>query len=228
MIPAPVTPATPVETQPAKTNTIRFTFEHSTGDETYDTSNTVKLKSVINSVRAGDPEGWTGAFVDVDGHKAIRTLSSQGKGTRFIESEGISSDGSTDVAVIVPFRMSAGGSSGPAHSFALVKDVNIINPPLSTTNEEGGFKIRFYNTITINNDAIKPTTAYEFDKWYVAVLKVDANEANAFDKIRIGTNQHGNTARHITIGDGFEIVKGDISNVSEKVNALMTAYNIQK
>lgn len=60
--------------------------------------------------------------------------------------------------------MSAGGTSGSAHSFALVKDVNIINPSLITTNEEAGFKIRFYNTLTINNDAIKPTTAYEFDK----------------------------------------------------------------
>ena len=59
-------------------------------------------------------------------------------------------------------------------------------------------------------------------------MKVGANEANAFDKIRIGTNQNGNIARHITIGDGFEIVKGDISNVSEKVNVLMTVYNIQK
>ena len=229
-------PAQPAETQPpaqpAETvtsgNTIRFTFERSAGDETYDTSNTVKLKSVISSVKAGDPEGWTGAFVDVDGHKAIRTLSSEGKGTRFIESEGISSDGSSDIAMIVPFRMSAGGSSVSSYSFALIKDINIINPSLITINEEAGFKIRSFNTLTINNDAINPTTAYKFDKWYVAVLKVGANEANAFDKIRIGTNQNGNTARHITIGDGFEIVKGDISNVSEKVNALMTAYNIQK
>lgn len=231
--PAPETNVvTPQPVVPAETatsgNTIRFTFERSTGDETSDTSNTVKLKSVISAVKAGDPEGWTGAFVDVDGHKAIRTLSSEGKGTRFIESEGISSDGSSDIAMIVPFRMSAGGSSVSAYSFALMKDINIINPSLITTNEKAGFKIRFFDTLTINNNAIKPTTAYEFDKWYVAVLKVGANETNAFDKIRIGTNQSGNTARHITIGDGFEIVKGDISNVSEKVNALMTAYNIQK
>ena len=186
------------------------------------------MKSVINAVKAGDPEGWTGAFVDVDGHKAIRTLSSEGKGTRFIESEGISSDGSSDIAMIVPFRMSAGGSSVSTYSFAMMKGVNIINPSLITVNEAAGFKIRFFDTLTINDNAIKPTTVYEFDKWYVAVMKVGANEANAFDKIRIGTNQHGNTARHITIGDGFEIVKGDISDVSKKVNALMTAYNIQK
>ena len=231
--PAPETNVvTPQPVAPAETttsgNTIRFTFERSTGDETSDTSGTVKLKSVINAVRAGDPEGWTGAFVDVDGHKAIRTLSSEGKGTRYVESEGITSDGSTDVTLIVPFRMSAGGSSGSAYSFALMKDRNIINPSLITTNEESGFKIRFYDTITINGTAIKQTTVYPFDKWHVAVLKVDANEANAFDKIRIGTNQNGNTARHITIGDGFEIVKGDSSKVSEKVDALMTAYNIQK
>ena len=231
--PAPETNVvTPQPVAPAETttsgNTIRFTFERSTGDETSDTSGTVKLKSVINAVRAGDPEGWTGAFVDVDGHKAIRTLSSVGKGTRYVESEGITSDGSTDVTLIVPFRMSAGGSSGSAYSFALMKDRNIINPSLITTNEESGFKIRFYDTITINGTAIKQTTVYPFDKWHVAVLKVDANEANAFDKIRIGTNQNGNTARHITIGDGFEIVKGDSSKVSEKIDALMTAYNIQK
>lgn len=231
--PAPETNVvTPQPVAPAETatsgNTIRFTFERSAGDETSDTSNTVKLKSVINAVRAGDPEGWTGAFVDVDGHKAIRTLSSEGKGTRYVESEGITSDGSTDVTLIVPFRMSAGGSSGSAYSFAMMKDRNIINPSLITTNEESGFKIRFYDTITINGTAIKQTTVYPFDKWHVAVLKVDANEANAFDKIRIGTNQNGNTARHITIGDGFEIVKGDSSKVSEKVDALMTAYNIQK
>lgn len=227
--PAPVTPETSVVTpQPAETNTIRFTFERSSGDETSDTSNTVKLKSVINAVRAGDPEGWTGAFIDVDGHKAIRTLSSEGKGTRFIESEGFTSDGSTDVTMIVPFRMSAGGSNSSAYAFAMMKDRNIINPSLITTNEEAGFKVRFYDTITINNSAVKSTTAYPFDKWHVAVLKVDANEANAFDKIRIGTNQNGNTARHITIGDGFEIVKGDSSKVAEKVNALITAYNIQE
>lgn len=234
--PAPVTPetnvATPQPVAPAETatsgNTIRFTFEHSTGDETSDTSGTVKLKSVINAVRAGDPEGWTGAFVDVDGHKAIRTLSSEGKGTRYIESEGFTSDGSTDVTLIVPFRMSAGGSNGGAYAFAMMKDRNIINPSLIMTNEEAGFKVRFYDSVTINDSAIKPTTAYPFDKWHIAVLKVSANEANAFDKIRIGTNQNGNTARHITIGDGFEIIKGDSSKVSEKVNALMTAYNIQK
>lgn len=234
--PAPVTPETNVVTPqpvaPAETttsgNTIRFTFERSTGDETSDTSGTVKLKSVINAVRAGEPEGWTGAFVDVDGHKAIRTLSSEGKGTRYIESEGFTSDGSTDVTMIVPFRMSAGGTSGGAYAFAMMKDRNIINPSLIMTNEEAGFKVRFYDSVTINDSAIKPTTAYPFDKWHVAVLKVSANEANAFDKIRIGTNQNGNTARHITIGDGFEIVKGDSSKVAEKVNALMTAYNIQK
>ena len=109
-----------------------------------------------------------------------------------------------------------------------MKDKNVIKPPLLTTNEESGFKIQFYDTVTINDTAIKPTTVYPFDKWHVAVLKVGANEANAFDKIRIGTNQHGNTARHITIGDGFEILKGNSSKVSEKVDALMTAYNIQK
>ena len=233
---APATPETPVVTPqpvaPAETatsgNTIRFTFEQTSGDETSDTTGTVKLKSVINAARAGDPEGWTGAFVDVDGHKAIRTLSSVGKGTRFIESEGFTSDGSTDVTMIVPFRMSAGGSSVNAHAFAMIKDLNIINPSLITANEEAGFKVRFYDSVTINDSAVKPTTVYPFDKWHVAVLKVSANEANAFDKIRIGTNQNGNTARHITIGDGFEIVKGDSSKVSEKVNALMTAYNIQK
>ena len=227
--PAPVTPETNVATpQPAETNTIRFTFEHFTGDETSDTSNTVKLKSVINAVKAGNPEGWTGAFVDVDGHKAIRTLSSVGKGTRFIESEGFTSDGSTDVTMIVPFKMSSGGSTGSAYAFAMMKDKNVIKPPLITTNEESGFKIQFYDTVTINDTAIKPTTVYPFDKWHVAVLKVGANEANAFDKIRIGTNPTTNTARHITIGDGFEIVKGNSNKVSEKVDALMTAYNIQK
>ena len=166
--------------------------------------------------------------MDIDGHKAIRTLSSAGKGIRFIESEGISSDGSTDITMIVPFRMSAGGSTSISSAFAMIKDTNIINPSLITTNELAGFKIKFYDTVTINKDIIKATTVYEFDKWYVAVLKVSANEANAFDKIRIGTNQNGNTARHIAIGDGFEIVKGDSSKVSEKVDALMTAYNIQK
>ena len=241
----PPQPATPVETQPAvppvvstpspapaetatSANTIRFTFERSAGDETYDTSNTVKLKSVNSSVRAGEPEGWTGAFVDVDGHKAIRTLSSVGKGIRYVESEGFTSDGSTNVTIIVPFKMSAGGSTGSVYAISMIKDPNIINPSLVTTNEEAGFKIRFLDTVTVNGTAINPTTVYPFDKWYVAVLKVGAGEANAFDKIRIGMNRNGNTARHITIGDGFEIVEGDSSKVSEKVDALMAAYNIQK
>ena len=235
----------PVETQPAvppvvstpspapaetatSANTIRFTFERSAGDETYDTSNTVKLKSVNSSVRSGEPEGWTGAFVDVDGHKAIRTLSSVGKGIRYVESEGFTSDGSTNVTIIVPFKMSAGGSTGSVYAISMIKDPNIINPSLVTTNEEAGFKIRFLDTVTVNGTAINPTTVYPFDKWYVAVLKVGAGEANAFDKIRIGMNRNGNTARHITIGDGFEIVEGDSSKVSEKVDALMAAYNIQK
>lgn len=237
----PTTPVAPIQTTPAnsdqaqsqpaaKTETsVKFTFDgvdataaavSAVGQES------AKMKSVINSERLGEPVGWAGAFKEDGGHKVMVTSFSEGKGTRFIETEGLSSDGSRDTAIIIPFKHLEGGS-GNAAAYALsvlngaaVQNIGLI----SAIEESGGFKLRHYAGVTINGKEIVPTEAYQLDKWYVAVITL---KGVAFDRIRVGTNTHGNTARNMVVGAGVEFVQNDLSKVAEKVSALMTEYGIQ-
>lgn len=222
----PATVETPSEVKPE--TAIKFTFDglEATAAEAVDSVETAKLKTILNAPKAGEPEGWAGAFGEEDGHKVMRTMTTADKGVRFIETEGITSDGAADTAIIVPFKAAKGGNAGSAYAVAVLKDKTAVNPALLVTNEESGFKLRHYADLTINGKAVDPKQTYEYGKWYVAALTVKAGEANAYDKVRFGTNQNGNTGRNITIGAGVEFVSGDTSNVAAKVAALMVEYGI--
>ena len=233
----PATPASPApaEERPAATTapaaaetSYKFTFadvEATAAAVSAVGQESVKMKSVINSERLGEPVGWAGAFKEDGGHKVMVTSFSTGKGTRFIETEGLSSDGSRDTAIIIPFKHLGGGSNSGAYALSVINGSTVQNIGLISTLEEGGgFKLRHYAGVTINSKAIVPTEAYQLDKWYVAVITL---KGVAFDRIRVGTNDHGNTARNMVVGAGVEFVQNDLSKVAEKVSALMTEYGIQ-
>ena len=234
----PATPASPApaEERPAATTapaaaetSYKFTFadvEATAAAVSAIGQESVKMKSVINSNRLVEPDGWDGAFKEDAGRKVMVTSSSAGKGTRFIETEGLSSDGSRDTAIIIPFKHLAGGSDNAgAYALSVINGSAVQNIGLiSTIEESGGFTLRNSSGVTINGKAIVPTEAYQLDKWYVAVITL---KGVAFDRIRVGTNYHGNTARNMVVGAGVEFVQNDLSKVAEKASALMTEYGIQ-
>jgi hypothetical protein len=225
--PAPASP--PTEAATTAETSIKFTFDglEAKAPEAIGSNGTAKLKSVNNAIRAGEPEGWAGAFGEVDGHKTMRALvAGEGKGIRYIESEGLTSDGSTASALIVPFKQVAGGANGAGFSVIHQKGRSIIGNGLITTNEADGFKLRFAEGTTINGKPISATKVYPYDTWHVAMIPVPAGADKAFDMIRFGMNHAGNVGRNIIIGAGTEFVQGDISKVGDKVAALMTEYNI--
>lgn len=225
--PAPASP--PTEAASPAEMSIKFTFDglEAKAPEAIGSNGTAKLKSVNNAIRAGEPEGWAGAFGEVDGHKTMRSLvAGEGKGIRYIESEGLTSDGSTASALIVPFKQVAGGANGAGFSVIHQKGRSIIGNGLITTNEADGFKLRFAEGTTINGKPISATKVYPYDTWHVAMIPVPAGADKAFDMIRFGMNHAGNVGRNVIIGAGTEFVQGDISKVGDKVAALMTEYNI--
>lgn len=225
--PAPASPPTEAAS-PAETS-IKFTFDglEAKAPEAVGSNGTAKLKSVNNAIRAGEPEGWAGAFSEVDGHKTMRSLvAGEGKGIRYIESEGLTSDGSAATALIVPFKQQAGGATGAGFSVITRKGRTIVGNGLITTNEESGFKLRFAEGTTINGKPISATKVYPYDTWHVAMIPVPAGADKAFDSVRFGMNHADNVGRNVIIGAGTEFVQGDISKVGEKVTALMTEYGI--
>lgn len=229
--PQPTTPSESATEEPAakSATSITFTFDglEATADEAIGSNNVAKLKSVNNSERAGEPEGWAGAFGEDSGHKIMRSLvAGEGKGIRFIESDGLTSDGSTDSAIIIPFKQSAGGTAGSGFTAIVLKGRSVVSNGLISTNEETGFKLRYFEGTTINGKPISTTTVYPYDKWHVAVIPVLAGTDKAFDKIRIGMNHAGNVGRNVIVGAGIEFIQGDISKVEEKVTALMSEYGI--
>lgn len=213
----------------AAATSIKFTFDglEAKAPEAIGSNGTAKLKSVNNAIRAGEPEGWAGAFGEVDGHKTMRSLvAGEGKGIRYIESEGLTSDGSAATALIVPFKQQAGGAIGAGFSVITHKGRTIVGNGLITTNEESGFKLRFAEGTTINGKPISATKVYPFDTWHVAMIPIPAGADKAFDTVRFGMNHAGNVGRNVIVGAGVEFVQGDISKVGEKVTALMTEYGI--
>lgn len=225
--PAPVVPAPPTPAVEEGEPTVT-TFDFSSLEGTAETaeSGSMKLKSLNSSIKAGDPVDWAGAVKEFDGHKAMVTAHSDGKGFRYLETEGFVSNANASRAIVVPFRQSKGGSTGSAFSIAALKDTNIASPSLITTNEENGFKIRHYPDVKINGKGIDPSKVYEYDKWYVVTLplKPDAE----FNKVRFGANQHANSVRLVAVGSGVEFVEGNISKVSEKAKEIMTKYGIDE
>lgn len=221
---------TAAESPAAKSTTsVKFTFDGlaATAAEAVGSNNTAKLKTLNNAERAGEPLDWAGAFGEDDGHKIMRSLvAGEGKGIRFIESEGLTSDGSSDSAIVFPFKQLSGGAAGSGFSAVVLNDRSIINNGLVSTNEEAGFKLRSFEGTTIDGKPISATQVYSYNKWYVAVIPVKAGADKAFNKIRFGMNHAGNLGRNVIIGAGIEFVQGDISKVSEKVTALMSEYGI--
>lgn len=221
---------TAAESPAAKSTTsVKFTFDGlaATAAEAVGSNNTAKLKTLNNAERSGEPLDWAGAFGEDDGHKIMRSLvAGEGKGIRFIESEGLTSDGSSDSAIVFPFKQLSGGAAGSGFSAVVLNDRSIINTGLVSTNEETGFKLRSFEGTTIDGKPISATQVYSYNKWYVAVIPVKAGADKAFNKIRFGMNHAGNVGRNVIIGAGIEFVQGDISKVAEKVTALMTEYGI--
>ena len=187
-----------------------------------------KLKTENNAVRAGEPEGWVGAFGEVDGHKVMfASARGENKGVRYIESEGIGSDGSSDSAIIVPFKATSTDLKAGPFGVVVLNGRDVINNGLLMTNgTDDGFTLKFVNGTTVDGKPIVANKSYEFNKWHVAVIPVLAGSERAFDKIRFGMNHAGNSGRSITIGAGLEILQGDISKAAEKASALMKEYGI--
>ena len=148
------------------------------------------------------------------------------KGVRYIESDGIASDGSSDSAIIVPIKISATSSNGGAFAAVVLNGRNIVNSGLLVTDADSGFKLRPVDGTTINGQPISAGKIYEYDKWHVAVITVKSGEERRFDKVRFGLNHAGNSGRSATIGAGIEFVQGDISKAAEKAATLMTEYGI--
>ena len=214
--------------QPQTSNLIKFTFRgvESSANEIASTgSPTVKLKSLLNAPRSGDPEGWTGPFGEEDGHGIMRARGSDDKGFRYIETEGFESDGSQKVTLVFPFKMAKGGTNSSAFAISAFKERNPVNPSVLITNGDDGFKIRSYETLKVNGEAITATKVYPYDKWHVVEMTINTGSENAFDRVRIGTNQNGNTMRNITIGEGTEFIVGDLSQeAQERIKSLITTY----
>ena len=228
--PQPEQPVSPVPKPAAKPETsVRFTFDgvEATAEAAVGSNREVKLKTVNNSIKSGEPEGWVGAFGEVDGHKVMfASAAGTDKGVRYIESDGIASDGSSDSAIIVPIKISATSSNGGAFAAVVLDGRNIVNSGLLVTDADGGFKLRLVDGTTINGQPISAAKIYEYDKWHVAVITVKSGDERRFDKVRFGLNHAGNAGRSVTIGAGLEIVQGDISKAAEKAATLMTEYGI--
>ena len=235
--PAPVTPANPpansdqAQSQPAAKpeTSIKFTFDGVavTATEIVGSNGTSKLKTENNSIKSGEPEGWVGAFGEVDGHKVMfASAAGTDKGVRYIESDGIGSDGSSDSAIIVPIKISATSSNGGSFAALVLNGRNIVNSGLLVTDADGGFKLRPVDGTTVNGQPISAGKIYEYDKWHVAVITVKSGDERRFDKVRFGLNHAGNSGRGVTIGAGIEFVQGDISKAAEKAATLMTEYGI--
>ena len=249
--PAPVTPApaTPTPANPAPANntetpantpannaenpaatdsgtkSVVFDFANVAADAAEVESNGIKMKTLINVARLGEPLDWAGAFKEVSGKKAMVTAASTGKGTRYIETEGFASVEGKDSYAIIPFKTFKGGTPNAAYSIFPLNDNTPVNAGLIVTNGENGCNMRSLNGTTINGKIPVITDSYDYDKWYIACVKI-AN-GTAFNKLRIGSSPNLNTARIMAVGAGVEFVTGATADeIANKVKALMTTYEI--
>lgn len=244
--PAPATP-TPVQPAPANntetpantpannaespaatdsgTKSVVFDFGNVAADAAEVESNGIKMKTLINVARLGEPLDWAGAFKEVSGKKAMVTAASTGKGTRYIETEGFASVEGKDSYAIIPFKTFKGGTPNAAYSIFPLNDNTPVNAGLIVTNGENGCNMRSLNGTTINGKIPVITDSYDYDKWYIACVKI-AN-GTAFNKLRIGSSPNLNTARIMAVGAGVEFVTGATADeIANKVKALMTTYEI--
>jgi hypothetical protein len=186
----------------------------------------IVIKSLNSSPNSGEPEGWQGLVKEVDGHKSIISSHTGNSGFRYLETEGFASKAGEDRALVIPFRLTKGGTDGGAFAITPLKDNAVAVPTLLTTNEDSGFKLRFYEDVKINGKNIDPDKVYEYDKWHIVTMSIKAG--TEFNKVRFGANQNANTIRLVAIGEGMEFIEGDISRIGEKATALMTKYGVQQ
>lgn len=207
------------------TKSVVFDFANVAADAAEVESNGIKMKTLINVARLGEPLDWAGAFKEVSGKKAMVTAASTGKGTRYIETEGFASVEGKDSYAIIPFKTFKGGTPNAAYSIFPLNDNTPVNAGLIVTNGENGCNMRSLNGTTINGKIPVITDSYDYDKWYIACVKI-AN-GTAFNKLRIGSSPNLNTARIMAVGAGVEFVTGATADeIANKVNALMTTYEI--
>ena len=207
------------------TKSVVFDFANVAADAAEVESNGIKMKTLINVARLGEPLDWAGAFKEVSGKKAMVTAASTGKGTRYIETEGFASVEGKDSYAIIPFKTFKGGTPNAAYSIFPLNDNTPVNAGLIVTNGENGCNMRSLNGTTINGKIPVITDSYDYDKWYIACVKI-AN-GTAFNKLRIGSSPNLNTARIMAVGAGVEFVTGATADeIANKVKALMTTYEI--
>ena len=207
------------------TKSVVFDFANVAADAAEVESNGIKMKTLINVARLGEPLDWAGAFKEVSGKKAMVTAASTGKGTRYIETEGFASVEGKDSYAIIPFKTFKGGTPNAAYSIFPLNDNTPVNAGLIVTNGEKGCNMRSLNGTTINGKIPVINDSYDYDKWYIACVKI-AN-GTAFNKLRIGSSPNLNTARIMAVGAGVEFVTGATADeIANKVKALMTTYEI--
>lgn len=220
----PASPSPDVAT-PAAPSNIKFSLANAEINalEASADAGTAKLISVVTSVKAGDPDGWTGAVAEEDGKKVIKAVAGEnGKGHRYLETSGVSATSNTQTALVMPFKVVRGGSDGGAFIvLPMIGGSPAVGSMVATHGAEG-FTLRVPDDSTVDGKVVRATDVFAYNKWHVAKIQISA----AFDKIRFGTSHVANTGRSITIGAGFEILQGDVSKAAEKAAALMTAYSV--
>ena len=78
----------------------------------------------------------------------------ENKGNRYIESEGISSDGSSDSAIIVPFKATSADLKSGAFGALVLNGRNIVNTGLVMTNGTDGFTLRVVDGTTVDGEPL--------------------------------------------------------------------------
>ncbi|OFO38455.1 hypothetical protein HMPREF3047_07015 [Neisseria sp. HMSC075C10] len=207
---------------PAATETsIKFTFNglKSSATEAIGSNSEARLTSVINALRAGEPEGWTGAFGEEGNIRYMKAQAGEnGRGHRYIESSGVSAATGTPTTVIMPFKLEKGGTPGAAFILLPMTGESSAVGGVTATHGENGFTLRMPENATVDGKVNRAGNTYSYGEWHIAVVPWNT----AFDKIRIGTSHVANTGRTVRIGAGFEIVQGDVSKAADKGAALMT------
>lgn len=215
----PATVETPSEVKPE--TAVKFTFNglESGATEAVGSNSEARLTSVINALRAGEPEGWTGAFGEEGNIRYMKAQAGEnGKGHRYIESSGISAAAGTPTTVIMPFKLEKGGTPGAAFILLPMTGESTAVGSVAATHGKNGFTLQMPEDATVNGKVNRAGNTYAYGEWHIAVVPWNT----AFDKIRIGTNHVANTGRTVRIGAGFEIVQGDVSKAADKGAALMT------
>lgn len=222
-------PAQPPVTPPVSVKSVKFSMTSASvgSDSVSADSGSAVLTSVKNAEKLADGSGYTGMVVQAGKFKAVQSFvpPESGKASRYINLTGLSV-GDVPSTILVPFRVSAGGSVSGAATLAMVMNNGTAVTVASAGLNTGGDKWFAYpsNGFTLDGAAAKQTEEQVFDKWHIMMLK----QSKAFDSIRFGTNHVTSAWRNIIVGEGLEIIEGDNpSLVQERYSALKAKYGIE-